>query len=465
MRFIGILIICLLTFSVQAEIPSEYKRIIKEYKFQPDSFTFIVKNLSNKSEVIISHNEKKLFNPASLAKIISTYVAIKKLGPQFKWKSDFLHNGEIVGNALFGDVIFKGRGDATFSIAKLEESIRKIQQKGLKEINGNLILDLSYFGKISKVKSFDNDPMRAYNALPNSVVIQSNTMNFTFGVKDKILNIKSTPELDNLEIKNNVKITKGRCVDWKSKLNYRTKKNKSKTIIIFDGNYSRHCGIKEFDLTVLEDNEYFYQVFKKIWNDNGGKFDGKLEETYLPNLNWKFLYSHFSNPLSEVVRHVNKYSLNLMARNIMLTVLAEDNKPLVIETSLNDFIHSWFKKNDLLHEGIIFENGAGLSRNSVISSEQLLLLMEKIYYDPLMPEIIASFPISGIDGTLKKRMNYSSYKMSGHFKTGSIKNVSAIAGFLLDKNKDMKIFIFMMNDKKAKDSRFFQEALIAEAYK
>ena len=91
--------------------------------------------------------------------------------------------------------------------------------------------------------------------------------------------------------------------------------------------------------------------------------------------------------------------------------------------------------------------------------------MEKIYYDPLMPEIIASFPISGIDGTLKKRMNYSSYKMSGHFKTGSIKNVSAIAGFLLDKNKDMKIFIFMMNDKKAKDSRFFQEALIAEAYK
>jgi serine-type D-Ala-D-Ala carboxypeptidase/endopeptidase (penicillin-binding protein 4) len=465
MYIFRILIICLIPFSVFADIPVEYKKIIEKYKFPSNSFTFVVKNLTNKSEPSVKHNEKKLFNSASLAKIISTFIAIDTLGPEFKWKSEFLHNGEIVGDTLNGDFIFKGRGDATFSISNLEESIRKIQRNGLKKIKGDLILDLSYFGMTSKEKVFDNDPMRAYNVLPHPVVIQSNTMNFIFSIDKNNLNIESNPELHNFDIKNNVKITKGRCIDWKSKLNYRAKKKDSKTTIIFDGNYSRNCGVKEFDLSVLDNNEYFYQIFKKIWNSNGGEFDGHLDVTYMQGINWQFLYRHTSKPLSVIVRDMNKYSLNLMARNIMLTVLAEDTDLLVLESSLNDYVHQWLEKNNLLHKGLFFENGAGLSRKSFLTSEQLLLLMQKIYYDPFMPEVLASFPISGIDGTLKRRMKYSSFKIFAHLKTGSMKNVNAIAGFLLDKNRDMKIFIFIINDKNAKDSQRFQEALIAEAFK
>jgi D-alanyl-D-alanine carboxypeptidase/D-alanyl-D-alanine-endopeptidase (penicillin-binding protein 4) len=290
-------------------------------------------------------------------------------------------------------------------------------------------------------------------------------MNFIFSVKDSNLKIDSNPDLSHFDIKSNVKITNDRCIDWKSKLNYRTEKKASKTKIIFGGKFSRKCGVKEIDLSALENNEYFYRIFKETWNANGGEFDGNLDATYIQDSNWKFLYRHTSRPLSEVVRDMNKYSLNLMARNTMLTILAENTDLLVLESSVNEFVHAWFEKNKLPHQGLVFENGAGLSRNSVLTSEQLLLFMEKIYHDPLMPEMLASFPISGVDGTLKRRMNYSSFKKSAHFKTGSMKNVNAIAGFLLDKNKEMKIFIFIMNDIKAKDSQAFQEALIAEAFK
>jgi D-alanyl-D-alanine carboxypeptidase/D-alanyl-D-alanine-endopeptidase (penicillin-binding protein 4) len=154
-----------------------------------------------------------------------------------------------------------------------------------------------------------------------------------------------------------------------------------------------------------------------------------------------------------------------MARNTMLTVLAEDSELLVLESSVNKYLYDWFDKNSLLHNGLFIENGAGLSRNSVLTSEQLLLLMEKIYHNPLMPEMLSSLPISGVDGTLKRRMNYSTFRKSAHFKTGSMKNVNAIAGFLLDKNKEMKVFIFIMNDLTAKDSHRLQEALIAQAFK
>jgi D-alanyl-D-alanine carboxypeptidase/D-alanyl-D-alanine-endopeptidase (penicillin-binding protein 4) len=465
MYILRIFIICLIPFAAFADIPLEYKKIIQKYKAPPNTFTFVVKNITDKSEPLVAHNEKLFFNPASLAKVISTFIAIERLGPQFKWNSDFFHNGDIVDDVLYGDLIFKGRGDATFSIVNLEDSIRKIQRNGIKKIKGNLILDLSYFGMTSKEKLFDNDPMRAYNVLPHPVVIQSNTMNFIFSVKDSNLKINSNPDLSHFDIKSNVKITNNRCIDWKSKLNYRTEKKAFKTKIIFGGKFSRKCGVKEIDLSALESNEYFYRIFKETWNANGGEFDGNLDATYIQDSNWKFLYRHTSRPLSEVVRDMNKYSLNLMARNTMLTILAENTDLLVLESSVNEFVHAWFEKNKLPHQGLVFENGAGLSRNSVLTSEQLLLFMEKIYHDPLMPEMLASFPISGVDGTLKRRMNYSSFKKSAHFKTGSMKNVNAIAGFLLDKNKEMKIFIFIMNDIKAKDSQAFQEALIAEAFK
>ena len=465
MYLLRVLILCLVPLSLFAELPLEYKNIIKQHKAPPNSFTFVIKNLSNVSEKLVAHNEKKLFNPASLAKIISTFVALEELGPQFKWQSDFAHNGTIIGDTLNGDLIFKGRGDATFSINNLEDSIRKIQRNGLKKINGNLILDLSYFGFAPKEKSFDNDPMRAYNALPSPVVIQSNTMNFVFAIKDKKLIIESNPNLEHFSIMNNIKITNDRCIDWKSKLNYRTQQNKLKSQVIFDGKFSRKCGTKAINLSVLDNDEYFFRIFKKIWNRSGGDFNGNLDETYINNNNLKVIYRHNSRPLSEIIRDVNKYSLNLMARNTMLTILAEDSEHLVLESSVNKYVHDWFDKNNLLHNGLFIENGAGLSRNSVLTSEQLLLLMEKIYHNPLMPEMLSSLPISGVDGTLKRRMNYSTFRKSAHFKTGSMRNVNAIAGFLLDKNKEMKIFIFIMNDLTAKDSHRLQEALITQAFK
>ena len=465
MNILRVLIIWLIPLSVFAEIPLEYKKIINKYKASQDSFTFVVKNLTNKSEPIVAHNEKKLFNPASLVKIISTFIAVEELGPQFKWQSDFFHNGAIIGDTLNGDLIFKGRGDATFSINNLESSIRKIQRNGVKKIKGNLILDQSYFGLAPKEKSFDNDPMRAYNALPKPVVIQSNTMNFVFVMKGSKLNIESNPNLESFTIKNNVKITNDRCIDWKSKLNYRTQQNKLKSQVIFDGKFSRKCGTKGINLSVLNDEEYFYRIFKKTWKANGGEFSGNLDTTYIQDSNWKVLYRHNSRPLSEIIRDVNKYSLNLMARNTMLTILAEDSDLLVLESSVNKYVNTWFEKKSLPHNGMFLQNGAGLSRNSILTSEQLLLLMEKIYHNPLMPEMLSSFPISGVDGTLKRRMNYSTFRKSAHFKTGSMRNVNAIAGFLLDKNKEMKIFIFIMNDLTAKDSHRLQEALITQAFK
>ena len=464
MKFFIYVLILLFPNILWADYLEAYKEIERKYNFDKKSYTFIVKNIAEENRSIISHNQDKLFNPASVVKIITTYIALKELGPNFKWRSDFLYTGEIIGNTLHGDIIFRGKGDATFSIEDLERLIREIHRKGIINIEGDLILDKSYFSPIEQVKDFDKDPLRAYNVLPNPVVIQSNTTNFKFFENDKKIKIEVTPELKNLEVKNKLKLTDGQCINWKSNLDYSINFNKLKSTIIFSGKFSKKCFEKEINLSVMDDSQYFYQIFKKLWLSNGGIFNGNVKTTNINILDSKLIKSYFSKPLSESIRDINKFSLNLMSRNVMLTILAERKESLVTESNINNFVKNWLDKNNIDSNGIFIENGAGLSRITKISAKQLLDIMEKIYNDPLMPEMISSFPIIGTDGTLKKRIHYSFERGNGHFKTGSLRDVNAIAGYFLNKNKDMKIFIFMMNDLKANQSERLQQDLIDLSY-
>ena len=190
-----------------------------QYKFDKSEYGFGAINLSS-GEIIALHNEDKLFNSASLVKIITTYIALKELGPDFRWQSEFYYTGEIDGNTLKGNIIFKGRGDASFSVENLEAMIRAIQNKGIKIIEGDLIFDSSYFGLTANGSFFDNEPMRAYNVLPNAISIQSNTINFKFENKNVEVTIEADPSIKSLNINNNINATMDSCHNWLEDLRY-----------------------------------------------------------------------------------------------------------------------------------------------------------------------------------------------------------------------------------------------------
>ena len=446
-----------------AEKTDSLKKVINKYRFNESEFSIGVLNLKE-NQLVGLHNEKKLFNSASLVKIITTYIGLKELGPDFSWQSDFYYTGDIVGGTLKGDIIFKGTGDASFSVEDLERMIREIQRKGINRIEGNLLFDSTYFGEIPNEVTFDNDPMRAYNVLPSAISLQSNTINFRFNSKKNKVKIEATPNIKALKIVNNIKSTREKCLSWREKLSYETKVNEQQGSLNFRGKFSKNCKVKEIDLAMLDWQTYFYHTFKQKWLDNGGWFNGNFINTSEPLDDDRLLVSHYSDPLSNLIRDTNKYSLNLMSRNLMLTVIANENNVHPTEKMVNPYIKNWLSKNKIDNEGLFIDNGAGLSRDIMISVNQFLMILQNIYYDPMMPEIISSFPIAGIDGTLKKRMKNSPIRMKGHFKTGSMNEVSAMAGFFLNNDKEMNIFVFMMNGKKANMSQNFQEALIESVY-
>jgi D-alanyl-D-alanine carboxypeptidase/D-alanyl-D-alanine-endopeptidase (penicillin-binding protein 4) len=454
----------IVSVSVSAELPQPYKELINKYNFKKDSFSIVVKNLTAPEKKAIIYNGSKNFNPASLTKIITSFIALDKLGPNYKWKSDFYYTGQLKDDTIQGDLIFVGRGDASFSIDNLEFLIREIQKKGIKKIEGNLILDKSYFGKIPSIIDFDADPMRAYNVLPNAISIQSNTINFKFTPLDNNVKIDVKPELNYLKIKNNLRLSNKNCVSWKQSLDYQKSNDLLDDTIIFQGFLSKKCSNKEIDLSVTDNSRYFYEVFKYLWTQNGGSFKGGYWVNDKQKLDGKILASHLSKPLGVLIRDMNKYSLNLMSRNLMLTVMKVDLKRQVTEDDVNLFVLNWLSNQDISTNNIFVENGAGLSRKTSINADSLLEIMEKIYEHPYMPEMLASFSILNEDGTLETKMPFSKAKKNGHFKTGSLKNVSAIAGYLVDKGKNKKIVIFLMNDKEANKSYSFQKELINLAF-
>mgnify|MGYP001493269006 CR=1 FL=1 len=454
----------IISVSVSAEIPQPYKALISKYNFKKDSYSFVVKDLTNPLKKAIIYNGSKKFNPASLTKIITSFIALNKLGPNYKWRSDFYYTGQLKDQILQGDLIFVGRGDASFSIDNLESLIREVQKKGIKKIEGNLILNKSYFGKIPNSIDFDDDPMRAYNVLPNAISIQSNTINFKFTSQDKSVKIDAKPDIKFLKIKNNLKLSEKNCASWKQALNYQKSNSILEDTIIFQGYFSKKCSNKEIDLSVIGNGRYFYEAFKYLWVQNGGDFSGGYWVNDNEQLESKLLASHLSRPLGVLIRDMNKYSLNFMSRNLMLTVMAEDLKMQVTEDDVNHFVLDWLGNQDIANDNIFIENGAGLSRDTYISADALLEIMYKIYEHPYMPEMLSSFSILNEDGTLEKKMPFSKVKKNGHFKTGSLKNVSAIAGYLVDKGKNKKILIFLMNDKEANKSYDFQNALINLAF-
>ncbi|MSQ80261.1 MAG: D-alanyl-D-alanine carboxypeptidase/D-alanyl-D-alanine-endopeptidase [Candidatus Methylopumilus sp.] len=438
-------------------------KILNRSELSKENYSLYIKNIS-KGNKIFSYNEHKAFNPASVMKLITTYAGLQSLGPQYQWKTEVLYKGTIKNNHLYGDLIIKGYGDPTLTYADLSEIIEKVQQQGIKYIHGNIIYDESFFGELQNQNLIDDKKYRAYNVNPKSFIVNENTVNFSFSINNEKISIKTFPEIKTLKVINHLKLTNQSCNDWKNDLGYDVDIKSNMTEIKFNGHYDKACESKGIDLSIMDANRLSNNLFEKLWKLHGGSIEGAFKNTYQNIYDMHKVYEHLSSPLSLIVRDINKYSQNLIARNLLLTILLENNPNLISENEAGKFTKEFLMREKVKLDSLEMDNGAGLSRNAKVSAEDLAFLLEKAYEDTYMPEFIASLPNMGVDGTLKNRGKKLSVTKHAYLKTGSIQNVNTIAGYIFDKNNNVKVFIFMANDPKANESSKIQDELIEWTY-
>jgi len=405
---------------------------------------------------LININGSRPMNPASTMKLLTTYAGLELLGPAYTWKTEAWLDGKLENGVLQGDLILKGYGDPKFTIEQFWLWMRELRSRGLREIHGNVILDHSAFQLAPHdPAAFDNDPVRAYNVGPDALLINFNAVRLHVIPHGDKISIFTEPELAGITPDNRLTgVAQGDCANWDDAISPQI----NGATLLVQGTFPTSCGERAKYFNLLPHSRYLGVVFRALWQELGGTISGELRDGATPNSAALFA-THYSPPLAELIRDINKFSNNVMARQLFLSLGMSSTAPANIERSVQA-VDDWLTEKQLDFPELVLENGAGLSRSERISPHSMALLLQTARNSPLQPEFEASLPIIGVDGTLKKRLHESAAAYHAHLKTGSLEGVKAIAGYVQSRSGKQWIVVFFINHANAAAGQRAQDALI-----
>lgn len=447
----------------QAALPLPVEQALKKESVPLDAVSIYVRKLGG-DQITVNHFADRSLNPASTMKLVTTYAALNLLGPAYRWRTEIYRDGELVDGVLYGNLVIKGYGNPELMQHDMWRMLSDLRQAGVRDIQGALILDDSYFSPNNlDPGQFDNEPYRAYNAVPNAVTSNLNSTSFKFFSDGAQALVLASPQLPEITLINQLKLSQAGCGDWRGNLSYSVQNVGNQANVIFSGSYPVSCGEKYLDLSLLSHSSYTYHLFRQIWQQLGGTIAGGFRLAMLPPTAIK-LTEHYSQPLADVIRRINKYSNNLMTRQLLLTIAAERVGTPGNEINGAQAIQTWLVSNGMVFPELVIENGSGLSRAERISAEHLGELLEHAYHSPVMAELMSSLPMLSVDGTVMRRLQESPMQGRAHLKTGSLNGVRSIAGYVLDEKGRRWAVVFIVNHTLAGATKSAQDALLDWVY-
>jgi len=430
MRLAILLLSCIGWTSGSAQLPDRLQRILSAHDIPPANVSVVVQALGTEQPVL-SHHPLQPRNPASVIKLVTTWVSLDVLGPTYTWPTEVYFLGERNGWSLDGDLAIKGYGDPFLVTEEFRKLLRAVRHLGLTEINGDLVIDDTVFvDAAGDPGEFDGDAFRTYNVLPNALLVNYKAIRYQFGIYpdgDGVL-VTTDPTLANLEIVNRLNLVAGRCRGYQAGITVDVRGEAADRVFL-SGNFPAACAPYALTRTALQHDAYAYGVFATLWRELGGVHAGgwrrgTVSEQLEPILVWE------SPPLLEVIRRINKFSNNVMTRQLLYTLGVEASDRPGTRAGGIDAIHDHLASQGLNVDSLVIDNGAGLSRRTRISAQLLANMLELAQRPPYGAEYVASLSIGGLDGTTRRRFDGDEALGRSHVKTGSLDDVAAIAGYV-----------------------------------
>jgi D-alanyl-D-alanine carboxypeptidase/D-alanyl-D-alanine-endopeptidase (penicillin-binding protein 4) len=415
------------------------------------------------ANVLAASNSTVPFNPASTMKLVTSDAALELLGPTFTWKTRAYADGVQVGDVLQGDLIIKGSGDPKLVTENLWQFLRQIRTAGIREIRGNLILDRTAFEEtFFDAAEFDGEPLKPYNAGPDALLLNYNVLAFRFlpNPARGNVNVAIDPPVAGYPVLP-PKLSDGACADWQSRLAPALDGIGAS----FSGSFPAGCGEKTWYIHPyrMTSAQFFGAVFRRLWTDVGGIFTGDVINGVAPT-GARLVSEWQSASLPEVIRDINKYSNNVMARQLLLTLAADILKLPANAERGGRVVKSWLANKGIDTTQLVIENGSGLSRIERISPDAMGRMLVAAFQSPTMPEFMSSMPLVGYDGTMRRRLNGQTVAGRAHVKTGSLNEVRAVAGYVLAASGRRYAVVCMINHPNAASGLAAQDALLQWVY-
>jgi D-alanyl-D-alanine carboxypeptidase/D-alanyl-D-alanine-endopeptidase (penicillin-binding protein 4) len=450
-----------------ADLPATVAQSLKVAGI-PLAATAVLVREVDAAKPLVAVNAHAAMNPASTMKLVTTFAALELLGPAYAWQTEAYASGALAEGVLTGNLHLRGNGDPKLSYDQFQRFLRQIRARGVREIRGDLVLDRSAFAPTENdTARFDAQPMRPYNVTPDALLLNFKTIRLMLlpNAASKTLTVATEPSPANLDLINQIHVTNGNggknggCGDWKEGLRADAVNRGDTTRLILTGSYPLACGEQVWNLAVQDHPRFALGLFRQLWAEVGGAFSGAVRDGDVP-VDALPLGSFTSPALAEIVRDINKYSNNVMARQLLLTLgLEAGHRPARPEDGAAA-IRGWLETRNLAMPELVLENGSGLSRHERISAGNLGRLLQAAWNSAVMPELMSSLPVSGIDGTMKKRLKSNGVTGQAHIKTGSLEGVKTMAGYVLDKSGRRWIVVFFVNHPGASGAQAAMDALL-----
>jgi serine-type D-Ala-D-Ala carboxypeptidase/endopeptidase (penicillin-binding protein 4) len=455
-------------------LPSSVIQALARAGVPRDAVSIEVRNVTAESPLRLSHRSTALVNPASVMKLVTTFSALDMLGPDFTWKTGFYTDGTLGKGVLTGNLIIKGGGDPKWVLERIEENFKTLQTLGVQRITGDIILDNSIFDIPERnTADFDGEPMRPYNSAPDGLLVNFKAIIFKFvpDPQTKAVTVISEPPIADVAIDTQVSATTDGCGDWRSGLRADFS-NPNK--VRFSGSYSVRCGENTWPVAYIEPASYATRVVKAMHKASGGVLDGTVRTGVLPRTAL-LLWQAPSLPLSAIIADVNKFSNNVMAQQVFLSLSAQAspfNRSLKLpgKPRTGNFIrsretvqHWWRQKVGLRAKAPILDNGSGLSRTERISAQALTELLKLAANHPSAQVFASSLSVAGIDGTtanMAKRGIAINALGNAQLKTGTLRDVAAVAGYATGKSGQRYSVVGIINHPNAGAARPVLDALV-----
>jgi D-alanyl-D-alanine carboxypeptidase/D-alanyl-D-alanine-endopeptidase (penicillin-binding protein 4) len=339
--------------------------------------------------------------------------------------------------------------------------MRRIQQQGVRDIHGDIVIDNSAFVVPDVAPAdFDGEPTRPYNVRPAALLLNYRSVLYTFvpepavGTAAGVARVLVEPPLAQTAVDRTVPLASGPCEDWRAALKASFEPGRTR----FAGTFPAACGETVWATADAQPQSYDARLIEGLWKEMGGRLRGTVREGRAPT-DAKPTFESRSPPLAEVVRDINKYSNNVMAQQLFLSVpLAADGAAVTTPELAREALLRWLAlRTGEIGADVVIDNGSGLSRLTRLSAARLAQVLVQAYASPVMSELMSSLPVSGLDGTLRRSRTTLG---RAHLKTGSLRDVTGIAGYVLSATGRRYALVAIINHSQAAAGRPALEALV-----
>ena len=421
-----------------------------------------VQDLQTNAELATRDGDKGL-NLASNVKLLTGTAALAGLGGGFRWRTAVYAETEPdETGTITGDLYVRGRGDPTLSVAALEQLAHDVAARGVRNVEGKLVLDTAYFDNNVEPPHFDEQPKEraAFRAPVASFGVNRSAVTLTVMAEPGgAARIKLEPTTDYYKLTKQevTSVTQGR-----TKLRVEQKPKKDHVELEITGQIKVGEGSWDLRRRVDDPARFAAEVFKKALADEGVKIrKPQLGSGQVP-LTAKLLAHHDSAPLLDVVRAMNKHSDNYVAESILKTLGAELKGTPGAATWADGLtaVKAQLGKLGLPAGSYRASNGSGLYASSEVSPKQLVTLLAAAHKDYRVgPDLLASLPVGGFDGTLARRWHGKPALGRVRAKTGTLDKVITLAGYVAVDPSHVVAFAILVNDVAARDRKVARAAM------